>query len=247
MWSWPAFFEFLSAPAMLSAAWVTVWLTVVSIVGGFALGCVLTFMRSSKWKPLAAFAGFYVWIFRGTPLLVQLIIVYTGLPQVGIKLDAITAAVLTLALNEAAYLSEIIRAGLSSVPRGQVEAARSLGMVPRLVMVKVVFPQAFRIMVPPLGNSINGLLKTTTLVSFISVTELLRETQLLYQANFRVLEGLCAAAIYFLVMTTLWAFVQSKIEKRMNRSYAMDRGTRSERRKAAADRDLKLIGVGDQR
>ena len=130
---------------------------------------------------------------------------------------------LTLALNEAAYLSEIIRAGLSSVPRGQVEAARSLGMVPRLVMVKVVFPQAFRIMVPPLGNSINGLLKTTTLVSFISVTELLRETQLLYQANFRVLEGLCAAAIYFLVMTTVWAFVQSKIEKRMNRSYAMDR------------------------
>ena len=90
MWSWPAFFEFLSAPTMLSAAWVTVWLTVVSIVGGFALGCVLTFMRTSKWKPLAAFAGFYVWIFRGTPLLVQLIIVYTGLPQVGIKLDAIT-------------------------------------------------------------------------------------------------------------------------------------------------------------
>jgi len=247
MWSWPAFFEFLTAPVMLSAAWMTVWLTIVSMLGGFAIGCLITYMRTSKIRPIAVFAAFYVWIFRGTPLLVQLIIVYTGLPQVGIKFDAITAAILTLALNEAAYLSEIIRAGLTSVPRGQLEAARSLGMSPRVVMVKVVFPQAFRIMIPPLGNSVNGMLKTTTLVSFISVTELLRETQLLYQANFRVLEGLCAAAVYFLIMTTIWAFIQSRIEKRMNRSYATDRGPKADRRKAPLERDLELISGGDQR
>jgi polar amino acid transport system permease protein len=245
MWSWPAFFEFLATPVMLSAAWTTVWLTIVSMLGGFALGCVITFLRTSRLRPLAAFAAFYVWIFRGTPLLVQLIIVFTGLPQIGVKLDAITAAILTLALNEAAYLSEIIRSGLSSVPKGQVEAARSLGMAPRLVMVKVVFPQAFRIMVPPLGNSVNGMLKTTTLVSFISVTELLRETQLLYQGNFKVLEGLCAAALYYLVMTTIWGFVQTKIEKRMNRSFAMDRGPRSDRRRIT--RDLELTSAGGQR
>jgi polar amino acid transport system permease protein len=244
VWSWPAFFEFLSAPTMMSAAWTTVWLTMVSITAGFVLGCVLTLMRSLKWRPVVAIADFYIWVFRGTPLLVQLIIVYTGLPQVGIKFDALTAAILTLSFNEAAYLSEIIRSGISSVSRGQIEAARSLGMVPSRVMGKVVFPQAFRIMVPPLGNSVNGLLKTTTLVSFISVTELLRETQLLYQANFKVLEGLCAAALYFLLMTTIWGFVQSKIEARTNRSFAGDTGSK---RKSRTQRQLELISAGDMR
>lgn len=219
MWSWSALFDFLTDPELLKGAWRTVWLTVISMTGGLALGLVLALMRSARWTPLNRIAGGYVWIFRGTPVLVQLIIIYTGLPQVGIKLGAVPSALIGLALNEAAYLSEIVRAGILSVPAGQSEAARALGMSPWKVLRVVVLPQAFRFMVPPLGNSFNGLLKMTSIVSFISVAELLRQTQYAYQLNYRVLEGLVAAALYYLVLTTLWGFVQSRIEAVTNRAY----------------------------
>jgi polar amino acid transport system permease protein len=219
MWSWQAFLDFLTSPALLRGAWTTVWLTVVTMAAGLVLGLGLAVMRSSRVSLARRAAGAYIWLFRGTPLLVQLVIIYTGLPQVGIKLGALTSALLGLALNEAAYLSEIVRAGILSVPKGQVEAARALGMQPAKVMRVVVLPQAFRVMVPPLGNSFNGLLKTTTLVSVIAVEELLRLTQYEVQSNFRVLEGLVAAALYYLLLTTLWQLCQSRIEKVVNRSH----------------------------
>lgn len=228
MWSWDAFFSILTSTQLLEGAWVTVWLTAVSMVLGLALAVVVAVARSSKLLPVRAVAGFYVWLMRGTPLLVQLVIIYTGLPQVGIKLGVIEAALLGLVLNEAAYLSEIVRSGLLSVPTGQTEAARALGMSPTKVFRVVVLPQAMRVMIPPLGNSFNGLLKTTTLVSVISVQELLRTTQFLVQVNFRVLEGLCAAALYFLALTTLWGLIQQMIEKRVGRGY-----DRNYRRKGA--------------
>ncbi|MDV8077603.1 amino acid ABC transporter permease [Rhodococcus sp. IEGM 1370] len=219
MWSWDAFFSILTSTQLLEGAWVTIWLTVVSMILGLALAVVVASARSSKLVPLRLVAGFYVWLMRGTPLLVQLVIIYTGLPQVGIKLGVIEAALVGLVLNEAAYLSEIVRSGLLSVPTGQTEAARALGMSPTKVFRVVVLPQALRVMIPPLGNSFNGLLKTTTLVSVISVQELLRRTQFLVQVNFRVLEGLCAAALYFLVLTTLWGLIQKMIEVRVGRGY----------------------------
>lgn len=220
MWSWEAFFTFLSSESLLRGAWTTIWLTVVTMVVGLIVGLVLALMRSARSRAVRAVANSYIWLFRGTPLLVQLIIIYTGLPQLGIKFGPIQAALLGLALNEAAYLSEIVRSGIMSVPRGQFEAARALGMKPVTVMRVVVLPQAFRVMIPPLGNSLNGLLKTTTLVSIIAVEELLRLTQYAVQLNFRVLEGLVAAACYYLVMTSVWTLLQGRLEALVNRSHS---------------------------
>lgn len=219
MWSWNAFFDFLTSPALLRGAWTTVWLTLVTMVLGLALGLVLALMRSARPWVIRAIANFYLWLFRGTPLLVQLIIIYLGLPQVGIKLSPISAALLGLALNEAAYLSEIVRSGIMSVPRGQFEAARAVGMTPATVLRVVVLPQAVRVMIPPLGNSFNGLLKTTTLVSVIAVEDLLRLTQYEVQTNFRVLEGLIAAACYYLAMTSVWTLIQQRVEAVITRGH----------------------------
>ncbi len=239
MWSWDAFFSILTSKQLLEGAWVTVWLTVVSMILGLVLAVVVAVARSSSFVVFRAVSGFYVWLMRGTPLLVQLVIIYTGLPQVGIKLGVIEAALVGLVLNEAAYLSEIVRSGLLSVPVGQTEAARALGMSPTKVFRVVVLPQALRVMIPPLGNSFNGLLKTTTLVSVISVQELLRRTQFLVQVNFRVLEGLCAAALYFLVLTTLWGLVQKRLELRAGRGY--DRNYRRKGRTDMAALDTTVV------
>ncbi|HEY5836987.1 amino acid ABC transporter permease [Streptomyces sp.] len=215
---------------MLRGAWTTVWLTAVSMALGLPLAVIVALGRASSFAPARAVTGFYVWLMRGTPLLVQLVIIYTGLPQLGLRLGVITAALTGLVLNEAAYLSEIVRAGVMSVPRGQTEAARALGMSPWRVFRVVVMPQALRVMVPPLGNSFNGLLKTTTLVSVISVEELLRRTQFAVQTDFRVLEGLTAAALYYLAMTTLWGFVQRWLEAKVGRGHAPRPGRRGGRK-----------------
>jgi polar amino acid transport system permease protein len=123
-----------------------------------------------------------------------------------------------LGANEGAYLAEIIRAGIESVPKGQFEAARAIGMTWPKTMRVVVFPQAFRIILPPLGNAFNGLMKSSSLASAISMEELLRRTELLVQVKFKVLELFCVAALYYLVLTTLWGFVQSWLEARASRS-----------------------------
>jgi polar amino acid transport system permease protein len=177
-------------------------------------------MRLSGNRLLAAIAGFYCWIFRGTPLLVQLLIIYTGLPLFGIRFSVTTAALLGLALNEAAYLSEIVRSGISAVSAGQREAGLALGLSRMQVFRTITWPQAFRIIIPPLGNSVNGLLKTTSVASVISMEELLRRTQILIQEKFLVLELFIAAAIWYLVMTTAWELVQRQLEKRYGRGYA---------------------------
>jgi len=150
----------------------------------------------------------------------QLIVIYTALPQLGIRFSVIEAALLGLALNEAAYLAEIIRAGIEAVPEGQSRAARALGMTERQIMRYIVMPQAFKVIIPPLGNSVNGLLKTTSVTSVISMEELLRRTQVLIQEKFMVLELFAVAAIYYLVLTTLWDFVQRRIERRFGQSTA---------------------------
>ncbi|TDT98014.1 amino acid ABC transporter membrane protein (PAAT family) [Streptomyces sp. 846.5] len=219
MWSWEAFFSFLHNPQLIQGAWTTVWLTVVSMALALPLAVLVALGRASGFTPVRLVTGCYVWLMRGTPLLVQLVIIYTGLPQIGLRLGVISSALSGLVLNEAAYLSEIVRAGVLSVPHGQAEAARALGMSPWRVLRVVVMPQALRVMVPPLGNSFNGLLKTTTLVSVISVEELLRRTQFAVQTNFRVLEGLTAAALYYLAMTTLWGFAQRWLETRVSRGH----------------------------
>ncbi|MDU0359397.1 amino acid ABC transporter permease [Rhizobium sp. 25PS6] len=216
LWNWSGFFGYLFNPFILGGVFTTVWLTVVSLVAGLILGFALALMRRSSRRVPYSLAKAYIWLFRGTPLLVQLIAIYTALPLFGIKF--IEAALLGLALNEAAYLAEIIRAGIEAVPEGQTRAARALGMTERQIMRYIVMPQAFKVIVPPLGNSVNGLLKTTSVTSVISVEELLRRTQVLIQERFMVLELFAVAAIYYLLLTTLWDFFQSHIEKRLGQA-----------------------------
>lgn len=218
-WNWDGFWEYLFNPYLLEGAVTTLGLTAAAIVGGLVLGCLLSALRMAR-NPLASGAAkTYIWIFRGTPLLVQLIIIYTGLPQLGIKFSVIESALLGLILNEAAYLAEIIRSGILGVSAGQSSAARALGLNSFQVMAYIVLPQAIRIIIPALGNSVNGLLKTTSVCSVISMEELLRKTQILIQEKFMVLELFAVAALYYLLMTSIWDIVQRRIERRFGRAY----------------------------
>jgi polar amino acid transport system permease protein len=218
-WDWGGFFQYLTNPYLLQGALTTLMLTVAAIVGGLVLGCILSMLRLSNNPALVLLAKGYIWVFRGTPLLVQLIIIYTGLPQLGIKFSVMESALLGLILNEAAYLAEIIRGGILGVSAGQSNAARALGLNSAQSMVYVVLPQAIRIIIPAMGNSINGLLKTTSVTSVISMEELLRKTQILIQEKFLVLELFTVAAIYYLLMTSLWDIAQRRIEARYGRAY----------------------------
>jgi len=218
-WNWVGFYEYLFNGFLLRGALTTLWLTLASIAGGLVVGCLLAMLRlaPSRWTSLLAQG--YIWVFRGTPLLVQLIIIYTGLPQVGIKLSVIESALIGLILNEAAYLAEIIRGGILGVPAGQSNAGRALGYNSAQVMIYIVLPQATRIIIPALGNSVNGLLKTTSVTSVISMEELLRTTQILIQEKFLVLELFTVAALYYLLMTSVWDIIQRRIEQRFGRAY----------------------------
>jgi len=212
------FAHYLTNAYLLGGVLVTIALTALPMLLGLPLALALALARRSGGRIVSGFARFYVWIFRGTPLLVQLVIVFTALPQFGIRFDVWTSAVLALTLNEAAYLSEIVRSGFAGVPRGQGDAAMALGLNPRQTLRLVTWPQAMRLMLPPLGNSVNGLLKATSLTSVISMEELMRRTQVLMQIRFEVLELLAVAALWYLALTTLWELVQVRLEQRFGRA-----------------------------
>ena len=224
MWDWPAFFHYLQSPYLLEGALLTLGISVASILLGLACGLVAALMRMSPKRIVNQPAAFYVWIMRGTPVLVQLIILYTGLPQLGIRLTVLQAAVIGLGVNEGAYLAEIFRAGIDAVPKGQFEAARAIGLTATQTMRLVILPQALRIVIPPLGNAFNGLMKTSSLASVISMDELLRRTELLIQVQFKVLEIFIVAALYYLALTTLWGFAQAWLERHFGRSTAQPGG-----------------------
>jgi len=212
-----AFFGYLTNWFLIGGVGVTVGLTVAGVAGGLVLGMGIALLKMAEARPLQWIAGLYIWLFRGTPLLVQLVVIYTGLPQLGIKLGAVESALLGLILHEAAYMAEIIRSGFLSVPAGQREAARALSLGGRTAFWRVILPQAFRLMIPPLGNSINGLLKATSLASVISVEELMRRSEMLMQEQFLTLEVYAAAAVYYLALTSLWDLVQRPLEKHFGR------------------------------
>jgi polar amino acid transport system permease protein len=214
-----AFLSYFDNAYLLTGVGVTVLLTVFPMLAGLLLGMLLALMQSSPSPLIVRVARFYIWLFRGTPLIVQLVIIYTGLPQLGLKFGVVTSAFLGLSMNEAAYLSEIIRAGFSAVAAGQKDAAKALGLRPVQVLRLVTLPQAMRIILPPLGNSVNGLLKATSITSVISMEEMMRRGQLLMQVNFDVLEVYCAVACYYLLLTSLWEVVQRALERRANRGY----------------------------
>ena len=213
------FLEKLTNPFLIRGVGITLLLTVAGLAGGMVLGLGVALLRSARWRALSAFAAFYIWLFRGTPLLIQLVVIYSGLPQIGIRFGVVSAAVLGLMLNEAGYMAEVIRGGFLAVPRGQRDAAAALGLPPGVTLWRVLLPQVVRIVLPALGNSVNGLLKATSITSVISMEELMRRSETLMQVRFDVLEVFAAAAVYYLLLTSLWDRVQAVLERRFGRGF----------------------------
>ena len=225
-WSWASFAEYLVSPYILAGVWTTLWLTCASMAIGIVLGFLAALMKMARNPVLRAIGGLYVWLWRGTPLLVQLVIIYTGLPQLGIRFGVVQSALIGFGLNEGAYFAEVVRAGILSVDSGQADAARALGLGRVRTMLSVVLPQAARVVMPPLGNQFNGMLKTSSLASVISMEELLRHAQQLAQIEFRVLEAYFAAAVYYILLTSGWGQVQRLIERRFDRPFLRSAGGR---------------------
>jgi polar amino acid transport system permease protein len=207
-----------------SAAFVTLWVSVAAMVLGMAVGLALALMQQSRLRPLRWLAWAYLWLFRGTPVLLQIIFAFNVLPSFGVILSGPVCAVLALGLHEAAYMTEIIRGGLGSVGLGQRDAARALGMSESRVMRLVVLPQALRIAVPPIGNQFIGMLKLSALVSVIGVRELLLAAEQSASGTFRYLEALSAAGVYYLAFTTVLMSLQHGLERKLGRSVSLTPG-----------------------
>ena len=237
-WDWVAFFHYLFDQQILRGAWTTIWLTALGIASGTVLGSLLMILGTAESRIPRMLYGAYTGIVRGTPLLVQLVLVYNGLPEIGITLGVVESTLIALAFNESAYMAEIIRGGINSVPSGQMEAAKALGMSRLRAMRVVILPQGIRAAIPAAGNEVNGLLKSTSLVSVISMTELFRSTQEIYNANFRVLELLIVATLYYLVMGTGWRFIQNFLEQRLAVSTTVSRVSSRRGRTMAMARGL---------
>jgi polar amino acid transport system permease protein len=228
VFDWGFFWRYLLEPSSvyLHGLWLTLSLSVISQGLGTLIGLFAALGRLSRFRVVQAPVRFYVWVMRGTPLLVQIVFIYTALAAANIfrfeDIDLgfvvipgnVQAGIVALSLNEGAYMSEIIRAGITSVDIGQTEAAKSLGMTYWKLMRRIILPQAARVIIPPLGNDFNGMLKNTSLVSVIGVPELLLATQMVTSATFRVFELYLVVAIYYLTLTTLWGVVQQWIERR---------------------------------
>jgi polar amino acid transport system permease protein len=203
-------------PILLKGSVITVELTVLSVLIGSIIGVIFALMKISNNIVISKIATFYTWIFRGTPMLVQLFVIYYGLPSLGIKLEPFNAAIIGLSLNSGAYMAEIIRGGIQSVDKGQFEACKALGFTYFQTMKRVVLPQTFKNIIPPVGNEFITMLKDTSLVSAIAMEELMRNAQLRMSATGRTAEPFFLAACLYLFMTTIFTVVFSRIEKKLS-------------------------------
>jgi polar amino acid transport system permease protein len=228
---WPVVAQWFTGAAILRGLGVTLGLTVVAMVLGVALGLVLAIGRLSENRLPHHLAGLYIWVFRGTPLMVQLIFWYnlsTLFPTLSIAvpfgpelaswktndlITPLTAAIAGLALNEAAYMAEIIRAGLISVDSRQSETAQAFGMTRGRALRRIIIPQAMRAIVPPTGNQLISMIKATSLVSVIAMGDLLYSVQAVYNRTFQVIPLLMVAVLWYLLITSLLSVVQSAIER----------------------------------
>lgn len=202
---------------VVALAKVTIPLTLISFACGLAIAIVTAIARLSGVKILRLIFGAYVWIFRGTPLLVQLFIVFYGLPAVGVTLETWTAAVIAFSLNVGAYASESVRASILSVPRGQREAAMSLGMTQAQILRRIIAPQAVRISLPPLSNTLIGLVKDTSLAASITMVDMFMVAQRIAARTFEPLLLYVLAALIYLAVCTALTWLQAKLEKSVSR------------------------------
>lgn len=247
---WEVVGEYLFDQRILEGIVVTIELTVLSMAIGIVLGVVLAVMRASENPLVSRFAWLYIWFFRGTPVLVQLLFWFNiaalypklGLgipfgpafvhPDVNTLITAFRAAVLGLGLNEGAYMAEIVRAGMISVDEGQTHAAQSLGMTRTQTLRRIVLPQAMRVIIPPTGNETISMLKTTSLASVIAVSELLYTTEQIYSVNYKTIPLLITASIWYLAMTSVLYVGQHYLERYFGRG-----STRAEAARAQLDYD----------
>lgn len=213
-WSWD--FVFTMLPTLVRATGITIQLGVVSIFFGTIIGFVIALMKVSHNRPLQFVGEIYTWVFRGIPLIVQLFIIYFGLSSaLGIDLQAKTAAIIGISVCGGAYIGEIMRGAIQSIDKGQMEAALSLGMTRGVAMRKIIIPQTYRRMIPPLGNEFINLMKDTALASTITVTELLRTAQVYAGSSYKPFELYITAGCIYLFLTTFFTITLSQIEKRL--------------------------------
>jgi polar amino acid transport system permease protein len=246
MFRWDEVTHYIFSGLFLNAAWTTLWISVVAQFLGVILGLFLALMRMSYFPLLSLPARFYIWLFRGSPLLVQILILFVGIPEIipGSQtfLTVYVCVLLAFSLNEGAYMAEITRAGISSVDVGQMEAAKALGMRYSLAMQRIVIPQAARVIIPPLGNEFNNMLKTTSLASVIGLQELTGTAEVYGSQAFIQFELLIVATFWYLVLTTIWGYAQQWIENRLdpNRTSANE----MLEKKSWGER---MIGIGSSR
>ena len=203
-------------PRLLTqCAKITLPMTVLSFVCGLLLALVLALVQVANIKGLKQFARFYVWVFRGTPLLVQIFIIFFGLPSLGIMIDGFPAAVIAFSLNFAAYNSEVLRSAIQAVPVGQTEAAYMVGLNYFQLMTRIVLPQAARIAFPPLFNSLIGLVKDTSLAATITVIDMLAVSKQIAARYYEPMPMYVETAIIYLVICTVLTKVQSYLEKKL--------------------------------
>ncbi|RGC65886.1 Inner membrane amino-acid ABC transporter permease protein YecS [Micromonospora sp. MW-13] len=226
--NWAAIGYYFTEESILRGALMTIQLTVLAMLVGLVLGLIFAIMRMSENPVLNGIANAYIWFFRGTPQLVQLIFWFNLaflFPRIGIGsytvdtntvMTPFVAALIGLSLNEGAYMAEIVRAGILGVDPGQRQAATAMGMTPTQIMLRITLPQAMRLIIPPTGNQAIAMLKVTSLVSVISARELLTSAQIIYAKNFLIIELLIVASFWYLIITTVATVGQHYLEKWFN-------------------------------
>ena len=203
---------------LLQGIKVTLPLTAVSFFFALIISVIVAMIQYADIPVLKQICRFYIWMIRGTPLLVQLYVIFYGLPSVGIYLDAWTAAIFVLSFNEGAYMAETVRGALESIPVGQVEAGQCVGLSYLQIMWHIVLPQAFKVAFPSLSNSLIGLLKETSLATTITITEMIRQAQIINSRYYETLGLYCEVAIIYLAFCTVLTWIQRAAEKRLNRA-----------------------------
>lgn len=217
---------FQSFFATLERAWpfltkgfsVTIEIWAISILIGIVFGLIACLMKLSKWKPLNLIANFYIWLIRGTPMIVQALVVYFGMPQVipGFHPTPFMAGIITLSLNAGAYLSEIFRSGIQAVPKGQTEAARSLGLSSGRTMMKIVLPQAVKIAIPPMVNQFIITLKDTSILTVIGLAEIVNKASQYVNVRYDYFATYVWVGVFYLVFTSLLMILAHYMEKRLS-------------------------------
>jgi len=205
-------------PYILGGIPITIFVSVLAIFFATIFAIVGALGRLSRVAPIYSIATLYVSLVRGTPLIVQVFFVYSALPEFGIVLPALVAGVFALSFNYGAYMTEIFRAGIQAIPRGQLEAAQALGMTERQTMQRIVLPQAIRIVIPAIGNEFIAMIKDSALVSFVGLQELFWRARTVGSGNFQSFSTLMLAALVYWLLTIVFSLVQERLEKRMAES-----------------------------